>query len=141
MNKKLQKSASSHNPFAAEGFKVPSTTHKCCCVAVRIGKMVEIRDTKNPKSPTLPSIRKSGRLLSKASKTTNSTREGVAEGAEHAPSIYFCYGKETKNQSIRKILCIRATEWICKSATFYYCPWSPRVNGRRFLSRCNTMVC
>lgn len=53
MRKKSQKLESGHNPFAAEGFKVPSTTHKCCCVAVRVGETVEVRDTKNPQGPTL----------------------------------------------------------------------------------------
>lgn len=51
--KKVQKLAPSPNPFAAEGFKLSSTTHKCCCVAVRVRKKVDIRDTKNPKGPTL----------------------------------------------------------------------------------------
>jgi putative sterol carrier protein len=50
----VKKSGVGHNPFEAEGFKVPSTTHKCCCVAVRVGETsVEVRDTKNPDSPTL----------------------------------------------------------------------------------------
>ena len=53
MGKKSQKPVSSHNPFAAEGFKLSSFTHKCCCVAVRVGEMVEVRDTKNPEGPTL----------------------------------------------------------------------------------------
>lgn len=44
---------SSYNPFAAEGLKLSSYTHKCCCVAVRIGETVDIRDTKNPNGPTL----------------------------------------------------------------------------------------
>ncbi len=43
----------SPNPFVDEGFKLSSLTAKCCCVAVRIGDMVEIRDTKNPNGPTL----------------------------------------------------------------------------------------
>lgn len=43
----------SPNPFEKEGFKLSSLTHKCCCVAVRIGDTVEIRDTKNPDGPTL----------------------------------------------------------------------------------------
>jgi len=43
----------SPNPFVAEGFKLSSFTHKCCCVAVRVGETVEIRDTKNPQGPTL----------------------------------------------------------------------------------------
>ena len=43
----------SPNPFAAEGFKLSSLTKKCCCVAVRIGDTVEIRDTKNVDGPTL----------------------------------------------------------------------------------------
>ncbi len=43
----------SHNPFIKEGFKLSSHTHKCCCVAVRIGKTVDLRDTKNPQGPTL----------------------------------------------------------------------------------------
>ena len=51
--KKDKKLTPSHNPFAEEGFKLSSLTHKCCCVAVRIGEMVEIRDTKNPQGPTL----------------------------------------------------------------------------------------
>jgi len=42
-----------HNPFKKEGFKLSSLTHKCCCVAVKIGDMVEVRDTKNHDSPTL----------------------------------------------------------------------------------------
>jgi len=41
------------NPFAEEGFKLPSGTHKCCCVAVRIGDSVDVRDTKDAKSSTL----------------------------------------------------------------------------------------
>lgn len=45
--------AQDHNPFAAEGFKLPSTTHKCCCVAVRVGDSVDVRDTKNVTGPTL----------------------------------------------------------------------------------------
>ena len=45
---------SDHNPFASEGFAVPSMTHKCCCVAVRRNDgVVDVRDTKNPNSPTL----------------------------------------------------------------------------------------
>lgn len=45
---------SDHNPFAPEGFRVPSLTHKCCCVAVRIKDgTADVRDTKNPNSPTL----------------------------------------------------------------------------------------
>lgn len=43
----------SPNPFEKEGFKLSSLTHKCCCVAVRMGDTIEIRDTKNPNSPTL----------------------------------------------------------------------------------------
>ena len=42
-----------HNPFATEGFKLPSTTHKCCCVAVRVGDSIDVRDTKNVTGPTL----------------------------------------------------------------------------------------
>ncbi len=42
-----------HNPFAAEGFKLPSLTHKCCCVAVRLGDNIDVRDTKNVTGPTL----------------------------------------------------------------------------------------
>ena len=43
-----------HNPFEKDGFTVPSTTHKCCCVAVRRANGdVDVRDTKNPDSPTL----------------------------------------------------------------------------------------
>lgn len=42
-----------HNPFVAEGFKLPSTTHKCCCVAVRVGDRIDVRDTKDLNSPTL----------------------------------------------------------------------------------------
>ncbi len=43
-----------HNPFEDEGFTVPSTTHKCCCVAVRRRDgVVDVRDTKKPDSPTL----------------------------------------------------------------------------------------
>ena len=48
------KSPPSHNPFASEGFKLSTFTHKCCCVAVRVGKKtVDIRDTKNPNGPTI----------------------------------------------------------------------------------------
>ncbi len=43
----------SHNPFEKEGFKLSSMTHKCCCVAVRVGDMIDLRDTKNPMGPTL----------------------------------------------------------------------------------------
>lgn len=45
----------SPNPFADEGFKLSSKTHKCCCVAVRIGVdgSVDIRDTKNVDGPTI----------------------------------------------------------------------------------------
>ena len=53
MRKSKQPGSSSHNPFVTEGFKLSSYTHKCCCVAVRIGETVEIRDTKNPKGPSL----------------------------------------------------------------------------------------
>jgi hypothetical protein len=49
----MKKSTTSQNPFEAEGFKLSSFTHKCCCVAVRIGDMVEIRDTKNSNGPTI----------------------------------------------------------------------------------------
>ncbi len=41
------------NPFVAEGFKLSSLTHKCCCVAVKVGEVVEVRDTKHPQGPTL----------------------------------------------------------------------------------------
>lgn len=43
----------SHNPFADQGFKLSSFTHKCCCVAVRVGDMVDVRDTKDLDGPTL----------------------------------------------------------------------------------------
>lgn len=43
----------SPNPFENEGFKLSSHTHQCCCVAVRMGETVELRDTKNPQGPTL----------------------------------------------------------------------------------------
>ena len=45
-----------HNPFASEGFKVPSGTnngHFATCVAVRIGETIDVRDTKNVTGPTL----------------------------------------------------------------------------------------
>lgn len=48
-----EKGTASPNPFADDGFKLSSFTHKCCCVAVRIGETVELRDTKNPAGPTL----------------------------------------------------------------------------------------
>ena len=51
--RKSKQPGSSHNPFAAEGFKLSSHTHKCCCVAVRIGETVNVRDTKNPNGPSL----------------------------------------------------------------------------------------
>lgn len=51
--KESKKLTPSPNPFAAEGFKLSSYTHKCCCVAVRIGGTVDLRDTKNPNGPTL----------------------------------------------------------------------------------------
>lgn len=67
MNKK--KSAPSHNPFAEEGFKLSSYTHKCCCVAVRIrGNMVDIRDTKNPNGPTISYNKKEWRAFLKGVK-------------------------------------------------------------------------
>lgn len=50
---KSKRSRSSHNPFASEGFRLSSHTHKCCCVAVRIGETVDVRDTKNPTGPSL----------------------------------------------------------------------------------------
>ncbi|MEK7568649.1 MAG: DUF397 domain-containing protein [Patescibacteria group bacterium] len=56
--KKSKNATPSHNPFASEGFKLSSYTHKCCCVAVRIGDTVDLRDTKNPNSPTLSFNRK-----------------------------------------------------------------------------------
>jgi len=45
----------SPNPFAAEGYKLSSLTHKCCCVAVKIHPdgSVKVRDTKNPGGPAL----------------------------------------------------------------------------------------
>lgn len=43
----------SPNPFAMAGFKLSTFTHKCCCVAVRVGDMVEVRDTKHVDGPTL----------------------------------------------------------------------------------------
>lgn len=47
-------SPSTHNPFDKEGFKVSSSSSSApYCVAVRIGDMIEVRDTKNPNSPTL----------------------------------------------------------------------------------------
>ena len=53
-----------HNPFASEGFKLSSHTHKCCCVAVRIGKRsVDVRDTKNPDGPTLSFNRREWKAL------------------------------------------------------------------------------
>lgn len=43
-----------HNPFANEGFKISSSSNTApYCVAVRVGELVEIRDTKNPNGPTL----------------------------------------------------------------------------------------
>lgn len=50
---KGKKLTPSHNPFAAEGFKLSSHTHKCCCVAVRIRDTIDVRDTKNPGGPTI----------------------------------------------------------------------------------------
>jgi len=45
----------SPNPFADEGFRLSSKTHKCCCVAVRINVdgSVDIRDTKKVDGPTI----------------------------------------------------------------------------------------
>jgi hypothetical protein len=45
----------SPNPFVNEGFRLSSRTHKCCCVAVRIGAdgTVDVRDTKSPNGPTI----------------------------------------------------------------------------------------
>ena len=45
----------SPNPFAAEGYKLSSLTHKCCCVAVKMcdDVTVKVRDTKNPNGPAL----------------------------------------------------------------------------------------
>ena len=51
--KNSKKATPSHNPFASEGFKLSSHTHKCCCVAVRMGDMIDVRDTKNPGGPTI----------------------------------------------------------------------------------------
>jgi len=53
MNQQLP--APSPNPFAAEGFKLSSLTHKCCCVAVKVfpDGSVKLRDTKNPGGPAL----------------------------------------------------------------------------------------
>jgi hypothetical protein len=43
-----------HKAKAEEGFKLSSFTHKCCCVAVRMeGGNIDLRDTKDPNSPTL----------------------------------------------------------------------------------------
>jgi hypothetical protein len=48
MNQQL--STQSPNPFAADGYKLSSLTHKCCCVAVKMNPdgSVKVRDTKNP---------------------------------------------------------------------------------------------
>lgn len=44
------------NPHEAEGFQTSSITRYLplkTCVAVRIGNTVDVRDTKDPQSPTL----------------------------------------------------------------------------------------
>jgi len=45
----------SPNPFADEGYKLSSLTHKCCCVAVKMHDdgSVKVRDTKNLGGPAL----------------------------------------------------------------------------------------
>lgn len=46
-------SKQSPNPFKDDGFKLSSFTRKCCCVAVRMGDTIDLRDTKNPYGPTI----------------------------------------------------------------------------------------
>ncbi len=50
---KDKKLTQSPNPFKDQGFKLSSFTHKCCCVAVRMGDTVDVRDTKHPDGPTV----------------------------------------------------------------------------------------